>query len=236
VIGADADRCRVLLEDRDVHPQHAGVGDLEQVVSGFHGLAFDDHLLRDCSAPRGAQQQSARHASSRLEAVDLILRDVPQGETAPGARCESVVLQPPRQEVFLLGTHQIGRVECHQRVALLDALADVVRIQALDPAADPRVDVHEIGLGVLQYPYCSHRGSYRALGGPSKRDAEPLGFGAVHGHEVSAPPAGIPAMPGIPCMSGAGAFLHPVTVMAATSSPVEICFTAASPLRSTAAA
>src|SRR3989442_13659683 len=34
----------------------------------------------------------------------------------------------------------------------------------LDPAADPRIDVHEIGFGVLQYPDCPHRGSYGALG------------------------------------------------------------------------
>jgi len=67
---ADADGCCVLLEDRDVHPQYSGVGDLEQVVPRLHRLAFDNHLLRDCAAPRGAQQQRARHASSRLEAVD----------------------------------------------------------------------------------------------------------------------------------------------------------------------
>src|SRR5256886_5106709 len=47
--------------------QHAGVGDLKQVVPRPHRLAFDDHLLRDGSAPRGAQQQRARHASPRSE-------------------------------------------------------------------------------------------------------------------------------------------------------------------------
>src|SRR5256886_6775906 len=106
------------------------------------------------------------HTSSRLEAVDLIGRDVPQGKTAPGARGECVILQAPRQEVFLLSTHQIGRIERQQRVALLDALAHVVRVEALHPPTDPSVDVHEVGLGVLQYPDCPHRGSYRALGGP----------------------------------------------------------------------
>src|SRR6266478_2492372 len=49
--------------------------------------------------------------------------------TAPGARGERVVFQPPRQEVFLLGTHQIWRVERQQRVALLDTLTDVIGVQ-----------------------------------------------------------------------------------------------------------
>src|SRR6266566_4623143 len=76
-------------------------------------------------------------------------------------------------------TLQIWRVERQQRVALLDMLTDVIRIQALHPATDPSVDVHEVGLGVLQYPDRPHRGSYRALGRPSKRDAEPRGFDAI---------------------------------------------------------
>src|SRR5439155_20845947 len=100
---------------------------------------------------------------SRLQAVDLIGRDIPQSETAPSTRCESVVFQPPRQEIFLLGTDQIGRVERQQRVALLDMLTDVVRVQALYPATDPSVDVDEVGFGVLQYPHRPHRGPHRAL-------------------------------------------------------------------------
>src|SRR5439155_10807494 len=104
------------------------------------------------------------------QAVDLIGRDVPQGETSPRAGCERVVVQPPRQEVFLLSTHQIGRVERQQRVALLDTLTDIIRIQALHPAADPRIDVHEAALGVLQYPDSAHREPYRPLGRPSKPD------------------------------------------------------------------
>src|SRR5439155_17149485 len=134
--------------------------------------AFDDHLFRDFAAPRGAQQQRARHASSRLQAVDLIGRDVPQGKTAPGAGGERVVLQSLRQQILFLRAHEVGRIEREQRLSLLDAFADVVRVQLLDPAADPRINVDEVRLGVLQYPDCPHRGSYRALGGPSKRYAD----------------------------------------------------------------
>ncbi len=109
----------------------------------------------------------------------MIGRDVPQGETAPSAGRERVVLQSPRQQILFLRTHEVGRIEREQRLALLDALAHVVRIQALHPAADPRIDVDEVRLGILQDPDCPHRGSYRALGGPSKRDAEPRGFGTI---------------------------------------------------------
>src|SRR5207237_8900040 len=112
-------------------------------------VAFEYHLLRDLTAPRGTQQQRARHRTAGFQAVDLIERDVPQRETAPGARCERVVLQSPRQEVFLLSTHQIGRVECQQGVARLDTLTDVIGVQALPPTTDPRLAVHEVGFGVL---------------------------------------------------------------------------------------
>src|SRR5260370_7207180 len=84
---------------------------------------------------------------------------MPQGDAAPGNRGEGVVLQSPRQQVLLLSTHEVGRVERKQGLSLLDALAHVVRVQVLDPAADARIDVDKIRLGVLEDPDCPNRGS-----------------------------------------------------------------------------
>src|SRR2546422_11616434 len=84
-------------------------------------------------------------------------RDVPQGQTATGACREGVVLQSPCQQILFLRTHEVGRIEREQRLSLLHALAHVVRVQALHPAADPSVDVYEVWLGVLQYPHCPDR-------------------------------------------------------------------------------
>src|SRR5213079_3341369 len=55
--------------------------------------AIWNRLSPALTAPRGTQQQRARHRTAGFQAVDLIERDVPQRETAPGARCERVVLQ-----------------------------------------------------------------------------------------------------------------------------------------------
>src|SRR6266508_5756682 len=45
-------RCGVLLEDREIDPEQAAIGDQEQIVPCLHGLAIDDHFLRDFPAAR----------------------------------------------------------------------------------------------------------------------------------------------------------------------------------------
>src|SRR2546428_751579 len=134
-------------------------------------------------------------------------------------------LQPPRQQVLLLSTHQIGRVQSEQWLSLRNALADVIRIEVLHPATDPSVDVHEVGLGILQYSDCPHGRPYRTLGGPSKRDAEPRGFGTIQRDPPPPPPPPDnpsrphPGLAPLPPLSGAGALLPPHSRTGAHADP-----------------
>src|SRR5439155_1490085 len=97
--------------------------------------------------PRPAVASTAVAYIPGREAVDLVGRDVPQGAPAPGRCGERVIFETARQAIFRLCTHQIGRIGCQQWVALLVAPANVIRVQTLQPAADPRIDVGEVGFG-----------------------------------------------------------------------------------------
>ena len=144
-------RCRILLEDRHIHPQLAAIGDEKQIHPRLHRLPFNDVLLHDLARTRRSQHQSPRDGTTCVQTVDLVGGNVPQGEPAARARCERVVLEAPGQEILLLRADQIGRVEFQQWLTGADPLPDIVGVELFHPADDARVDVGLPRLGVLEH-------------------------------------------------------------------------------------
>ncbi len=179
---AHAHRRRILFEDRDVHPQHAAVGDQKEIRPRLHRLTLDDVFLCDLARARSPQRECSRDGAARLQTVDLIRGNVPQREPAARARGQGVVPEPPRKEILLLRAHEIGRVKREQGLPRGDALADVIGVQLLHPAVDAGVDIGLARFGVFEDAHGAHGGSDGLLGCSCEPDAESCRLAAIDRH------------------------------------------------------
>ncbi len=131
------------LEHLGTHPHLLEGADVEEGGGGLHILAFPHLELGDIAAARGIDAHRLLHLAGALEGRYLIRRYLQRLELALGGAQQQRVGGVERQQVLVLGVHQIRGVEIVDKAAPGDLLPLVLDGEVADPARHPGVDGFE---------------------------------------------------------------------------------------------
>ncbi len=132
---------RVVLVDLGLHPHLREIADGVEVLAGRDAGAFDDVLVEHEARTRRADGERPVHPPGAHHRVDVPRIQPEQIELASRGAREPALrsLRLERQQVLLLGGHEIGRVDLEERRAPLDRRPGLVGDDLLDPAGEPQV-------------------------------------------------------------------------------------------------
>ncbi len=137
---ADLQLGRLALEHLGAHPHLLEGADVKERGGGLHILAFAHLQLGDITAAGGIDAHRLLHLSAALEGCYLIRRHLQGLELALGGAQQQGIGGVERQQILVLGVHQIRGIELVDEAPLAHLLPLALDGEGADPACHAGVD------------------------------------------------------------------------------------------------
>jgi len=140
-----------IFKNIDLHPDPGEIGNIEKHFTRVDVLPLLDHLFNDDTGERRVDRQADIRLAGLFQCSDLALLDTEQHQALFGRRHQpfailgdggdrrifQLVAAFDCQQVLLLGSHQIGRIDFSHRLVFADMGPHGADIELVDTPGDP---------------------------------------------------------------------------------------------------